>query len=153
MEERCGPGFKREGGLRTGGLMRKGSLVSGQALSNRRGQYSLPKTSKHINVHVPLDPNPISWSPAPAYLSSYLRLSVSRRNQPLSWSSLSVLELKALRSHQDSSPAASGLKLNPVESQSLPLLLAAWFTALFTDDVSRAIFPPSAVHQNNEAMQ
>lgn len=43
MEERCGLGFKREGGLGRGGLMRKGSLVNGQALSKRRSQYSLPK--------------------------------------------------------------------------------------------------------------
>lgn len=35
MEERCGLGFKREGGLGRGGLMRKGSLVNGQGLSKK----------------------------------------------------------------------------------------------------------------------
>lgn len=43
-EERCGLGFKWEGGLGRGGLMRKGSLVNGQALSKIRSQYSLTET-------------------------------------------------------------------------------------------------------------
>lgn len=53
MGERCGLGFKREGGLGRGGLMRKGSLVNGQALSKRRSQYSLPKAkpSHSLQTH------------------------------------------------------------------------------------------------------
>lgn len=64
MEERCGLGFKREGGLGSAGLMRKGSLVNGQALSKRRSQYSLPEaklspsrqTHTHTHIYKPPDP-------------------------------------------------------------------------------------------------
>lgn len=125
MEESCELSFKREGGLGTEGLMRKGSLVSGQALSKRRGQSSLPKASKHTQMYTYLQtqiPSAEARHRA-AHITSYLQLSVSRRNQLPSWSSLSVPELMVPRSHQDSSPAASGLRRNPVES--LLLLLAA----------------------------
>lgn len=89
MVERCGLGFKWKGGLGRGGLMRKGSLVNGQALSKRRSQYSLPEaksspsrhTHTHSHTHKNLQTqqfflNPINQSPAPPYIT-YTTISTS----------------------------------------------------------------------------
>lgn len=69
MEERCGLRFKREGGLGRGFLMRKGSLVNGQALSKRRSQYSVPKAKlspsrqTHTQMYIHLQTKQFSWNP------------------------------------------------------------------------------------------
>lgn len=97
MEERYGLGFKREGGLGRGGLMRKGSLGNGQALSKKKPILS-PKSqaepqpaNAHKNVHTPPDPTVFLKShQAKPNLYYYLhQLSVSNL---LSFSTVNQLE-------------------------------------------------------------
>lgn len=85
MEKRCGLDFKRKGGLGRGGLMWKGSLVNGQALSKRRSQnsqkLSWAPAGKHTQMYIHLHTqqfslNPINQSPTLLYIT-YITISTS----------------------------------------------------------------------------